>query len=404
MKNFIVKKSVELEKNELCEMPFDIVYDFKNGKAVARKGELYGLVDKNANVIISPIYDYIYPFQNKIAVVKKNRKYGAIKDDGTILIKPQYEYYKRDFSDGIGVFKNKSQASFLFEPTYEVLIDESGSVIKELFNMESDPFLENAITVISDGKKYGLINRKGNEIIEPQSKYIIHKVYNDVAIMQKENNFTKRYIVDKTGKKHKFFDYEDVEILENNLFHVQKNKKHFLTDIYNNKISRDYDYFECIFGAYIAGINQRYYIVDSLGNEVSLLEDYNANALLDEKIKIIEKVIPRNTNSKEKNGYIPSDYEKPNINVYGDTVVADYKYIGKTCNLKLKYIITISKSDGSCIIKTFKNQMECDMYYKELIGELEKYNAKVDAGINKVYKDADDSLEKFLKCKFSTKK
>lgn len=239
MKKITVEKYVEVQKDKLHKLPFSVIHEFKNGAAI----------------------------------IMKTGNYGALREDGVVIVKPEYDSFDRDFEDGIAVFQNNAG----FNNKYQILVDKSGKVIKELFNMDYVPFDDNSIATISfSGKNslsgmkctyYWLIDRNGNDIVKPQDKYLIYGIHKDKAIMEKINKPSKRYIVDKTGAKHKFFGYDAVEIIGDNLIHAKENGWHFLTDIYNNKISRNYDSFTYGKGMVNATLGDKKYVIDGLGNE-----------------------------------------------------------------------------------------------------------------------------------------
>ena len=159
-----------------------------------------------------------------------------------------------------------------FNNKYQILIDKSGKVIKELFDMDYVPFDDNSIATISFSKKKFIWHEMhvlliDRNIVKPQDKYLIYGIHKYKAIMGKINKPSKRYIVDKAGVKHKFFGYDAVEIIGDNLIHAKENGWHFLTDIYNNKISRNYDSFTYGKGMVNATLGDKKYVIDGLGNE-----------------------------------------------------------------------------------------------------------------------------------------
>ncbi len=385
MKKITVEKYVEVQKDKLYKLPFYVMSKFKNG----------------------------------VAIIMQNKKYGALREDGVIIVEPKYEEFTRDFEDGIAIFQNNAG----FNNKYQVLIDKSGKVIKELFDMDYVPFGDNSIAIISFSRKnslsgmkctyYGLIDRNGNDIVKPQDKYLIYGIHKDKAIMEKINKPSKRYIVDKTGAKHKFFGYDAVEIIGDNLIHAKENGWHFLTDIYNNRIGRNYDSFTYGKGMINATLGDKKYVIDSLGNEKKcydmssvkeveeLFEDINSY------YSDIKKEKDSSLNTCNPNDYktlimsnikkcLSNGYKTPLINASNEVVVVDYMYACKSCDLKFKYILKICKFDNETEVKEFDSKDECDAYYDELVELVEDYNMNVQYGINKVYNDANDSLDKIL--------
>lgn len=168
--------------------------------------------------------------------------------------------------------------------------------------------------------------------------------------MEKIDKPSKRYIVDETGAKHKFFDYDEIEIIGDNLIHVKKSGIHFLTDIYNNKID-----------SFAYSGDEKTETLDSLGNEEKCYKS---------SFDVLKEIM-----KKEKD---------------------DSLNTCKPSDLKFKYILKIHKFDDKDVIKEFDSKDKCDKYYDELMKKIEEYNMNVQDEINKVYKDANDSLDEFL--------
>lgn len=369
MEKIKVKKIVKVQKDKLYKLPFYVVDEFKNGAAI----------------------------------IMNAGKYGALREDGVIIVEPKYEGFTRDFEDGIAIFQNEPGNLYKYEA-----INKKGEVIKRT-NLKFGPFLDNSFAVIYDESEQGLIDRYGNYIMKPQDKYILLGLYKDLAIMAKYNNHSKKYIIDKSGNMYKFFGYNCVEIVGENLIHVEKNGTHFLTDAHNNKISRTYDNFTHYGDRLIATLGNKKYVIDSLGNEKKCY-DMSSDDDAREMFKYMDDVKEEKDDSL--NIYTPtdyksliegviencvsSDYKTPHINVGNRNVIIDCMYACGASNLKFKYMLTIYKYYGKITIKEFDNKDDCDKYYDELMKEIDKCNINTQNQIDKVYKDANDSLDMFL--------
>lgn len=411
MDDIVIEKSIEVKKENLRKLPFDRVYGFKNGVAVFENDRLCGLINKDLAIIAKPVYSIIGSFENGVAIIKKGEKYGAIKEDGTIIVKPEYDGYDKNFKYGAAVFYKISRNSlFDLNSVHRTLIDKSGKIIKEISNMEiSNPFSNSSFAIIRGRGRCGLIDRDGNDIVKPQGKYAIYGTYKDMAVMEKYNNSNKKYIIDKNGNKYKFFGCDVVEIIGENLIHVKKDKVHFLTDIYNNKISRNYDEFNYNGNISTATLNGNKYIIDSLGNEEKCYESF-FEQLKDMSYSYTKYM--KGQKDDRLNIYMPTNYENivkqclldgykvPVIDIGDDLTVVDYKYICETNDLKLKYVLTIHKFNGEIIVKEFDSKDECDAYYDELIKKIEEYNVNIKNKIKKAFEvsfeDANNSLDEFL--------
>jgi len=89
--------------------------------AVIKLNDKFGCIDRKGDIVIQPTWDYILQGdENKQLLVEKDSLYGFIDSKGQIIIKPQYQ--------------------------------------------DADLFSE-GLTAVSNGKKYGFINLKGDTVI-----------------------------------------------------------------------------------------------------------------------------------------------------------------------------------------------------------------------------------------------
>lgn len=100
---------------------FDFVQDaFDSGNPIiVMKDGLWGIIDKDRNVLIEPKYDYIERFINGFAAVKKNGLWGFVSSEGVEIVSPKFT--------------------------------------------QIEAFLPQKVAIVSSGRGYGIIDENGKE-------------------------------------------------------------------------------------------------------------------------------------------------------------------------------------------------------------------------------------------------
>lgn len=168
------------------------VFYHKNGK--------FGLMDKSFREVIPAKYNQTSFYDNGLFVVEYDGKWGAVnRNDKTII---PFEYETLGYLDDAGmILATKASLSGF--------IDQSGKVIIPLTFYNLFPYQENFAKFIDKASgKYGVIDRKGNIIVQPK--------YNDIGFFKNglaivsnynyqtgegEDIITKRGYIDTTGKE-----------------------------------------------------------------------------------------------------------------------------------------------------------------------------------------------------------
>nr|WP_307898570.1 WG repeat-containing protein [Leptospira borgpetersenii] len=132
---------------------------FRDGMAVtAEDSSGMGVIDRNGVYMVSPKFESIGRFSEGLAraVDKKTRKYGFINSKGEYEIEPTISY-ANEFSNGFAAMHDK-QSKWGY-------IDKSGNItIPTKFNSTGD-FSEELADVLTH--KWGYINKLGDWIIQP---------------------------------------------------------------------------------------------------------------------------------------------------------------------------------------------------------------------------------------------
>jgi hypothetical protein len=211
-------------KNFNVVIPFiyEFAYNFSDGLAKVKLDSKYGFINKKNEVIIPFLYDYQtaswldinckFSFQNGVAFLKKNDKWGAINNIGKQVIPFIYDAFGVHVSDYELIdYKNRqcSRESFI------------GDVINVLYN-----------------EKFGLIDSKGNIILECNYKYVTG-FSKDTFILKSENGYS---VIDKKGKNISGCVFDFINELTDDFAFVTNSKSGFINKNGEIVIDLIYDY------------------------------------------------------------------------------------------------------------------------------------------------------------------
>lgn len=173
--------------------------------------EKYGYVDENGRTRIRHKYDYVSEFENGLAIVGKNNKYGVIDKIGKEIVNIKYEdkCLKRFENGLIGIKKGNKWT----------VLNENGKIVssKQYDTLED---CGGDIICISINKKYGLMDKTGQEVIETiydsgSTRYLdgghgpmgSSPNKTKIVILKKEN---ENFIFDNKGKEISRNEYQQI--------------------------------------------------------------------------------------------------------------------------------------------------------------------------------------------------
>ncbi len=141
--------------DEELEVAVDFSWDYlgelSESRRVAKRGELYGFLDENHKLVITPIYSQVYNFSEGICAVKNTEgKWGYIDADGKEVIPCTYDV-ANSFSCGLALVKS--------DGFYGYINKENQFVIPATYE-EAYPFSEDRACV-RQGELYGYIDTTG---------------------------------------------------------------------------------------------------------------------------------------------------------------------------------------------------------------------------------------------------
>lgn len=185
----------------------------------------FGFVNNKGEVVVVPDFDYAVPYSEGLAIVGKYKKgdgvmeYSVIDTKGEPVAELKYDDFNPDdmlstpaFSDGILVFGNKA-------------VGRDGKI---LFRSPSDwiitDFEDGYANFYEDGK-WGLIDRKGEVVIQADFDYPIEKCGN-VFMTSEEGGYEEGgdlLFLDKEGKEtDKIENIYNYQVLSDNIIIVSE--------------------------------------------------------------------------------------------------------------------------------------------------------------------------------------
>jgi hypothetical protein len=121
-------------------------------------GGLWGFINRQGQLAITPQYDFVDDFHNGRAIVKMNGKYGVINLDNEFVIKPEYDYI-----EFLRNTNNSFYAIYLNTPRYGV-INDKGQILVQV-KYESLGNWQEGLSPFRSGKKFGFIDVDGQVAI-----------------------------------------------------------------------------------------------------------------------------------------------------------------------------------------------------------------------------------------------
>ncbi len=153
----------------LTSQPFNFISSYQQGRALYQDTDqesgdiLYGYLDHDGGILIPAQYQSATDFQDGVAVVQtREGQFQLISRDTSVLYKYPYDYVGQ-YGQGMLAFREEDNPKFGF-------INKAGKVIISPAFDGVQPFSEGraVITKIDDYiYSYGLIDQKGNKILEP---------------------------------------------------------------------------------------------------------------------------------------------------------------------------------------------------------------------------------------------
>lgn len=236
------KKVTDAIYEEISSLPY------KEGELLAKKDGKYGVINNKGVNLVPFSYDSIigdgyynekenYKLSGYIVgnISNEGTLYGYVNKDGKELLKPEYEnlYRVKELSDNIYIVASKNGQYGLIE---------DDKIIKEFRYQEITYNEDSQLFIIRENKKYGVIDKKGTEILPISFEQISTEGIYFVTENEKydfngnkvNSNFNR---VEKTSNNEYYLcmdeDY-NYGVLDKNLEQLIENKYEYLEYIFQD--------------------------------------------------------------------------------------------------------------------------------------------------------------------------
>jgi hypothetical protein len=222
----------------------------------------YGLMNTNGKEIIPASYSYVALSQYGYVVVmnrtnvsgKTVSKQGLLLENGTELLKPIYDYV-------VPISKNKIQVKLNGEVLF---VNEKGAVINLNKNFDIYNCVTDSIYITNENNLYGLKHLNGLVIVEPKYAWIYFSKEDNLFFVMKDMNFGYGCL-DKKGKEVIPSIYEKMGgSFKEGLLWVKKDGKSIYIDINNKSVIDSWFYQTNDFhkGFAIVKMTDGYHLID----------------------------------------------------------------------------------------------------------------------------------------------
>ena len=242
----------------------------------SRENELYGVIDKEGNVVVPCEYNRIRDFSEGLAIlIDSDDKCGVIDENGNVVVPCKYVYVG-NFSEGLAAVEKNGKWGFIDKNDNEVIPCKYEDV--ESFSEGLAPV---AIKKINKKLKYGFVNKHGKMLI-PCKYDFVRNFSEGLAAVEKNGKWG---FIDKDGNEVAHCRYKKVENFSEGLALVKSYKPDTFVNYYgfidkegNEVIPCEYDYaesFENGLAFVVKGVGECFYI-DKKENRVEpCFEDSN---------------------------------------------------------------------------------------------------------------------------------
>ena len=163
--------------------------------AIVKLNDKCGTINKKGEFVIEPIWDWIFKSnKSELYLVRKDSLYGYIDISGKVIIKPQY-IRAQPFSEGLAAVSNGKKYGF---------INSRGDTIIPFIYDETFMGFNNGLSDVTLCDSCGFINKKGKIVIP-----LIYKTcYPFMSKYAQVQTFDMDYLV--TDKKGKTYNEDEI--------------------------------------------------------------------------------------------------------------------------------------------------------------------------------------------------
>lgn len=167
---------------------YDSAANFEEGLALVHLNDKCGFINKLGTIVIPIEYDSCYDFSSDFVIAKKSDVYRILNRKGEEILLPKYSYVG-GFVGGLAHVNKTTRTGRL-----QGFINEEG---KEIYPLNSDlyngEYFMDGLMKIERNKKYGYINKLGEQIISPKYDYADFEWKNGLAAVGNKINGKNQY-------------------------------------------------------------------------------------------------------------------------------------------------------------------------------------------------------------------
>jgi hypothetical protein len=167
---------IDEKGNFLVDPKFQEAWSFIRSTAVVKENGKYGLIDKSGNYVLEPVFDSVIPFSASCFIGVMNSQFGFFEHGtGKEIIRPQYEMVYK-YTDELCVVQ-KGRSLGIVNPEGKLVCPVVLQDFREMFGpgaivvkQDTSDEVSMLLSLIQGGggAKLGLINNRGELIVEPE--------------------------------------------------------------------------------------------------------------------------------------------------------------------------------------------------------------------------------------------
>lgn len=167
--------------------------NFKNGGAIVKRDEKYGLINREGKEVVplGKYEDISQTSENGLFQVRRHKRKGYINTDGKEVINPDNYKYVSKFNNGMVCVKSKGDEG------QKGYLNKDGVEVIPLGIYDWCRSFSDGLAAVSKNDKYGYINTKG--------KVVIDFVYDSAEEFAEGRAWVKKdgrtYLIDTEGKE-----------------------------------------------------------------------------------------------------------------------------------------------------------------------------------------------------------
>lgn len=193
---------------------------FAQELALVQNGEeKYGFINEKGAEAVACTYDAAKLFFNGLAPVQKDGKWGYVNKNGEMQIAAEYDwagYFYTDDCAVVGVTEGLEIKYGLIDKKGNTLVEPNFDKIEGFYDQAKaleGKFVKKDVSIVKKGLKYGLINMSGVYVAEPEYINIEATYFGGYKLTRVKKDLLEGFeknVADKSGKLISSAWYEDI--------------------------------------------------------------------------------------------------------------------------------------------------------------------------------------------------